>query len=313
MSQALRSGALVAVRPGAYFEPPQGSRWERRRALALARIAAVHAQLEVEHVLSHQSAAMLWGLPMVDDGSQVHVVQRTASHRRGAHDVVRHEHRLDGGDVVLVGGLPVTSRARTVVDCALTLAPSAGLVVVDAGLRAGGGQARMAELVASMASYRGITRARAVLEAADDGAESPGESLTRHALLRAGFPVPSTQVLVRTVDGPTWGDVSWEQWRLLVEYDGVAKYTANGGAAEAVVAERRREVVVERADWRVLRVTAADLKHPASLVADVLRRAPARTADTLRPRPALADTVRPRRARNLCARPSLPRDGLAHG
>ncbi len=288
----------MAVRRGAYIEPPDGAGWAVRRTLALARIAAVHSQLRLDHVISHQSAALLWGLPMVDAGTRVHLIQTTTSHRRGTSDIARHECALSEDDVVSLAGMRVTSLLRTVVDCASTLRPSAGLVIADGGLRAGADIDRLGELVNSMGPRRGITRARAVLGVADDGAESPGESLTRHLLLRAGFPVPTTQVRVNTTDGPVWGDLGWEAWRVLAEYDGVAKYTATGRVADAVLAERRREVVIEREGWRVLRVTAVDLRHPATVIREVLRHAPRGTADALRPRPELADPLRSPRGRH---------------
>src|SRR5665647_3975642 len=53
-------------------------------------------------------------------------------------------------------------------------------------------------------------------------AESPGESSARSVLLRAGLPVPQTQVRVDTPLGTFWSDLGWPEWRLLAEYDGRA-------------------------------------------------------------------------------------------
>ena len=75
-------------------------------------------------------------------------------------------------------------------------------------------------LLDDMAGARGVRRARTVIELADDGAESPGETATRFVVLRAGLPVPRTQIEVTTRLGTFWADLGWEEWRVLVEYDG---------------------------------------------------------------------------------------------
>lgn len=295
LRQGLASGAVVRVRAGAYAAPSAGGVWEQRRRLAQARIAAVTAQLSLDMVVSHQSAALLWGLPMVDRGAQVHIIQRSAAHRRGAADVVRHEHELSDGEVVDLAGVRVTSLERTMTDCALSLRPSAALVVCDAGLRRGAARDHWSTMVGASAGRRGIVTARAVLELADDGAESAGESLARYLVLRAGLPVPQTQVRIVTVDGTYWSDIGWPQWHVAIEYDGRAKYSAAGDAAEAVLAERRREVAIHRAGWHLVRVTASDLRRPAMVVDEVLRGAPPGSRRLLAPRRELADPLaRPR-------------------
>ena len=283
------SGSWVRVRRGAFVaesdEADEPEPFARLTRQALARIAAVDRQLRAPHVISHQSAALLWGLPYVDDGTRVHVVQRSAPHRRGAADVVRHHHELASGDVVTLAGVRVTTLERTVLDCAMSLSAQDGLVLADAAMRRGLEQASCLARLGTWAGRRGLRTAIAVLELADDGAESPGESRLRHVVLRAGFPPPQTQVRVPTPEGDAWADIGWPEWRVLAEYDGRAKYTADGSAADAVLRERRREVLLEREGWRVVRATGADLARPASLVTAILRHCPAGTASRLQPRP----------------------------
>ena len=282
----VRSGRWERIRPGAYL--PSGTDldpYPRQRRAALARVVAVEAVLTTAHAVSHESAALVWGLPLVGDGSTVHVTQST-SPRRASGDVRRHRHRLGEGDVVVLDGVRVTSLARTVADCAASLPAREGLAIADAALRLGLDRGECLDLLRARPGRRGVRRAVPVVELADAGAESPGESRLRHLVLRAGLPVPETQVLVETQDGPAWGDLGWPAWRLLVEYDGVGKYTARSTAAEAVLKERRREVLVERAGWRVVRATAADLRRPRPLLAQILRHAPPGTRP--RPRPDLA-------------------------
>ena len=112
-----------------------------------------------------------------------------------------------------------------------------------------------------------------VVEVADGGAESPGESAVRFVLLRYGLPAPQTQVPVRTRLGAFRADMGWEAWRLLVEFDGLVKYRelAGGDPARVLYAEKRRQEAMEEEGWRVLRVTTPDLRDGAGIVERVRR------------------------------------------
>ncbi|MCV2393007.1 hypothetical protein OEB99_01680 [Actinotalea sp. M2MS4P-6] len=181
----------------------------------------------------------------------------------------------------------MTSLPRTVVDCLMSVDPRSGLILADAALRRGLERDEAALLLSRMGGRRGIRKAREVLDHADAGAESPGESSARHAVLAAGLPRPLTQMRIDTDTGPVWSDLGWEQWRIAVEYDGIAKYGAGEAVRDALLAERRRERAIQRAGVHVIRVTAAELREPGRLVADVLTLAPPAAAYALTPRPHL--------------------------
>jgi very-short-patch-repair endonuclease len=202
-------------------------------------------------------------------------------------DVVRHVRALPEGHATSLLGFTVTTLERTVVDCAMTLGPRAGLVIADAALRLGADRDECQGILATLGGHRGVVAARAVVDLADDGAESAGESTARFVLLRAGLPAPQTQVCVSTHLGTFWADLGWPAWRLLAEYDGRAKYEANGTASAAVIEEKRRQDAIEETGQRVLRITKEDVDRPERLVARVLRLAPSGIAGRLRPRAAL--------------------------
>jgi hypothetical protein len=233
----------------------------RRRAVALARIVGIHQRLGTQHWFSHESAALLWGLPLWITPTRTHVMQRhTASSRRDP--AVAHHPIVPASDQRgLASGLPVTSLERTVIDCASALPPLHGLVVADAALRAGADRAQLDDLLAARTGRRGVTRARAVIALADDGAESPGESAARFVLLRDGFPPPQTQLPVVTRLGTFWADLGWAEWRLLLEYDGRSKYGEL--ATDELIREKRRHDALVEAAWRVVRVTKEDLRGTA--------------------------------------------------
>ncbi|NNH06615.1 hypothetical protein [Cellulomonas fimi] len=269
---------------GAYLltPPTEDEPHRRERELALGRIVGVHRRLTAAHWFSHESAALLWGLPSWGRLTSTHVVQRN---RRGAGadpGVTWHFMTLAERDVGEASGLPVTSLERTAVDCAAGSAALAGLVIADGALRAGADGRLLGEVLGDLAGRRGICRARAVLALADGGSESPGETATRFLLLRAGFPVPQTQVCVRTSLATYWTDLGWPEWRVAVEYDGRSKYLSD---PEVLVREKRRHDAIVDEGWRLVRVTKEDLATGA-LVARVLRHAP--TGVVLHPRRDLA-------------------------
>ncbi|WP_182112363.1 MULTISPECIES: hypothetical protein [unclassified Actinotalea] len=279
----VRDGSWLRVRPGAYVESRVLESADARRTLALARIVAIGAQLTSDTVLSHTSAALLWGLPTLRTPTVTHVVQPFSARSTASPDVVRRRRTLTAEDVVVLQGLRTTSLERTVVDCAMTEPVRGGVVVADAALHRGASRERCAQLLASLGPRRGVVRARLALETADDGAESAGESLARVALLEVGLPRPETQVPVETHLGTFWADLGWPEHRALAEYDGRGKYADRTG--DVVVAEKRREDALLDGGWRLLRLTAEDLRRPAHLAARVRRALPDLT---LTPRPSLS-------------------------
>ena len=264
----VRTGELTRVRRGAYLPttvldgaPPHA----RRRLEQLARVLAVGTQLP-SAVVSHASAALWWGLPLVRGSSgAVHVRQPHRPGARRAKDIHRHGHELPDTHVCEHRGIAVTTLERTVVDCAMTMPTESALILADAALHGGASLPECQEILRSLGSRRGTARARAILEFADGGAESPGETRSRLLTLRAGLPRPVTQVPVVLPWVTYWADLGWPEHRLLVEYDGTAKYTANGTAAEAVLREKRREEEIIEAGYRVVRLVRDDLSSVAHL------------------------------------------------
>jgi hypothetical protein len=264
------------------YVPDDGT--TRRRSDAFARILGLHAQTDVEHCFSHESAALVHGLPLWLPSTVTHLYQRTSPSSRSLRTISRHVPLPPATDVVVVDGLPVTSPSRTVWDCATTMRPLDALVIADAALAVGMDLAELTERAARSGGRRGVARARDVIALADGGSESPWETACRFALLRAGFPPPQTQVEVATRLGTFWADLGWAEWRVVIEYDGRSKYA--GGEDELMREKRRHDAIVE-ADWRVVRATREDLRVRGSLAARVRRLLPPEVAATLRPRPTL--------------------------
>lgn len=254
-------------------------------SIALARLEGLHQRLTAAHCFSHESAALLHGLPLWLRSSVSHVYQHSAPSSRRDPRVIRHRPMPSPDDITVVRGLPATTLSRSVWDCLTSMRPVGGLVVVDAALRAGVDRDDLLSRAAEQVGARGCAKARALIALGDGGSESPGESACRFAVLRDGFPPPRTQVEVVTRLGTFWADLGWPEWRVLLEYDGRSKYV--GREAEEFVREKRRHDAIVEAGWRALHVTSEDLRRPGALTRRLLPLIPPAAARSLRRRSVL--------------------------
>jgi very-short-patch-repair endonuclease len=218
----------------------------RRHAITAAAAALRHA----DHVVSGRSAAILRGVPTLSvprtpeltDGEPAGLGRRRRAHIYGAAFTV--------SDVESWFGVPVMSLVRTLVDLGRHDRRDA-IMAVDAALRERLVEpAELDAALAQAAGWPGVRRAREVLALGDGRAESALESLTRLALIDDGFPLPDLQVQI----GPYRVDMLFGEARLVLEADGLAKYTDAEWRRE-----KRREAALRRAGYRVERVTWEDV------------------------------------------------------
>lgn len=214
-------------------------------------------------VLSHESAAVMHGLPMLKPAlGKVHLTngEMGGGHVRKASIV--HASELASGDVVEIDGVLVTSLARTAADVAQMTASGTplsfarALAVFDAALRAG---LDAEALAANLEGRRrcGTRAAKSALGFADGLAESVGESWGRAQMILAGLPIPELQVeheidgVVYRVDGEWAGRVVWE-------FDGLGKYERSRrpgeSVADVVIREKKREDALRAIGLIVIRV-----------------------------------------------------------
>lgn len=216
-----------------------------RRRHALACVAACRRR--PGSVVSGRSAAVLHGLPTyrLPPLPELTTPASTGLGRRGPAHV--HGAGLVAGELSSWYGTPLTTPARTVVDLARHDRRD-GIMAADAALAhdlVGGAQLDRALTLAR--GWPGVRQARAVLALADRRAESPLESITRLALHDDGFPAPEPQAAIPGT--PFRVDLLWRAIRLILEVDGLAKYTD----AELRY-EKRRELRLRALGYRVERV-----------------------------------------------------------
>lgn len=270
LSRLVRAHAWARIRRGAYVDGPLPAAQDARHALL---VAATVATLRRPAVISHQSAAVLigiplWGVPL----DQVHITRRPPASSQAAGPLRAHVARLRDDEVITVGGLEVTDPTRTVLDLARSLPFETAVVVVDAALHAHLVSADVIrQRLADLAGTRGSRHAARVIAFADTRSESVGESRSRVLLAEIGLAPSALQHRVRSPDGMFIGraDFAWEEPGVIGEFDGWVKYgrllRPGQEAGDVVFEEKRREDAMRDAGWEVVRWTWRDLTTPGQL------------------------------------------------
>jgi len=217
------------------------------------RMAAVIA-CGPEAVLSHRSAASLWGL-REDSRSRIDV---TAPGRRGRIPAGIDAHRhgsLTPADKTIVEGVPCTSVARTLLDLAAVVSyRELRHAVTQAEVTRRFDLASMRELLARSRRRRGVARLRTAIALHD-----PREQLTRRELeakfldlcRSSGLPLPevNSHLLVEGIS--MMPDFLWRDAGLIVEADSRKFH----GTVTAFEADRQRDQRLTAAGWTVIRCT----------------------------------------------------------
>jgi very-short-patch-repair endonuclease len=223
-------------------------------------------------VLSHEVAARLLGIELVDDPGTLRITvprDRSRCAIPGWH-VVRSD--IVNDQIVAEDGLRCTDALRTVADLARVLASGPALASADSALRHGLLDERALRGLQA-AVGRGAGRVRTVASEADPKSGSVLESLLRVVLLEAKLPRPSTQHTILDEQHQEVGrvDFCWPRRRLVVEADGFAFHSNRDDFRR----DRARMNELERLGWRVLRFTWDDVTrrpaHVTGLVSACLR------------------------------------------
>lgn len=270
-------GEWVVVRRGAYAEREYWQMLDPYREQPLAIARAAHLTLQVEHVMSHDSAALAWGLPLVVRTHRlIHITRPGVGGSRTEHGIKHHLADPAEGTFV-ASGLPVTGIARTALDIAREHGRLSGLAACDKALRLGVAAADFDAVIKTMRSWRHVTRVRDAARAADPGAESPGETLTRDIVVQLGAGTPVTQFPVEVDRGTAWCDMILGCH--VFEFDGRRKYRSaeHGGDADGDLEQVIWEEKVRERD-----VTAHGLGISRVFWADVMPRARQRTLARLK-------------------------------
>ena len=213
-------------------------------------------------VVSHLSAAVLWGFPLPAAAQSLRVIHLTvqpgqrAVRRKG---VVGHQQSLRLDEITVGSQVACTSPLRTWFDLAGILGLDELVAAGDFLLRRRNPLTTLRELDAYLDGKQGLPgcrramRARALIRANTD---SPKETKLRLLLVRHGLPEPAINIPIfdqygRWIQDP---DLSYEHAKVAIQYD---------GAHHATPAQRRSDIFRDEnardAGWRVVVLTQWDL------------------------------------------------------
>lgn len=248
---ALR-GELRLIRRGVYLPAPA---WDALDADSRHHmlIAAAQAKARSPLVFSHESAALLSGMPIIGswpDRAQVSALPDLG--RRTRHGLQWHDARLTDADISDEGGFRVTGPLRTTVDLLASRSFVSGVVTLDHALRNiehyRVTKQALRAVLEERRPFRNVRRVDAVVDFATGLADSVLESLSMVCFRDLGFPRPQQQWEYHgLVNGKQyWADFYWKEFDVIGEADGTAKYTdpafLRGRTVEqAVLDEKERE------------------------------------------------------------------------
>ena len=223
-----------------------------------------------EAVLSHGSAAALWGF-RDGDGQGLHVI---APNRRGRSPQGLVAHRdgwLPPPDRTIYQGSPGTTVARTLLDLAAVLPPWE--------LRRAMGEAEAMRLVDHSQlrnqirrgrGRRGVARLRLLMDEIHPQNERSRSELERmflHICLEVGLPQPEVNVPLQVGNKRYKPDFLWRAQRLILEADSRRFHDTD----TAFVNDRRREQRLQLAGWRVSRCTWEQVEFEPRTLAETVR------------------------------------------
>jgi very-short-patch-repair endonuclease len=224
---------------------------DRCRAVALWKPDAV---------ISHHSAAWLWGLLDVEP-STVEATVPLTSNVRGPEWLTLH--RRPPGVVTSWRGMPIVTVERSLFDVALTLPAAALDRLFDAAIDTVVDWRVVAALCADSPRMHGVVAVRRQLRTCCPRTRSEVERMVARGLSERRMPL---EINARV--GKYYGDLVCRRGRVVVEIDGREFHI---GAA-VFTSDRIRQNDLIDDDWRVVRYSAATVSlHLDEVVEDIIR------------------------------------------
>ncbi|WP_043441796.1 hypothetical protein [Arthrobacter sp. L77] len=267
--------------------PSRGIRHPRAGGEGYADFCRPYLLVTGDSCLSHTSAARLHGIPLpleLEQDQRVHLARPRGAASPRRRGVVGRRLSIDDDEIVGVEGLRVTSPARTWLDLAAIVDPVhlvvAGDYLVSLHRRSFGAWTDPLVPIDELRTYieghgrvRGLAPARRALTRLRVGVDSPPETLLRLMLDDAGLPAFEVDCPILGPDGVAalWPDLTNEQYRVAIEYDGAHHLTP-----EQQMRDIYRDALTAELGWVQVKVNRLDLKQGqwwvAAKVGRVLRR-----------------------------------------
>lgn len=254
---------------GLRSETPPVSLAERCRTLLVRMPASTF--------VSHSTAATLLGIPLpwhIENQPSLHFAAPSPHRAPHAAGIAGHRLTLASGELIMRGGIPMTSPERTWCDLATMLhfydlvAAGDHLIHHRSPMTT---PHRLALAIERRSSGRGVQLLANAHRQLDARSESPPESKLRVILVEGGAPSIQVNHVVSTLFGEFVArtDLLIEEWNLVLEYQGDYHRTTKGQWR----ADMTRRSKLEALGRRVLELNADDLRDPLELMARIRRRA----------------------------------------
>ncbi|PPG42293.1 endonuclease domain-containing protein [Pseudoclavibacter sp. RFBA6] len=273
---------------GDYGRPHRGVFTTRPVESAVDYARAFAPRMRDSHALGDTTAARLWGLPLprrLDAERTVHIVVPSGRNKPRGNDIRARSIQASNWARTIEFGLSLAPPPLTWALLARVLTTRELVTVGDALVTTSRSYrginrpydpavsenpyspvpplAQLPELQAVTDSWGrtvGATRMRSALTFIRPGVESPMETLTRLAILEAGFPEPA--VGYRVLDGAILigrVDLAFPEAKVAVEYDGEYHWEKKQAMEDLARINR-----LQHAGWTVIRVTNRDLANPTA-------------------------------------------------
>ncbi len=215
-------------------------------------------------VVSHRSALLAYGLDL-GPVLPVHVSTRTRTHSRHP-NIQAHQRRAPIASRT-VRGVRVTSPLRTLVDLATKVTVVELVQAAETLVHRGLVDLEQLGEYAVTQHLDGVQRLRRVLGWIREDVESPRETILRLMIVFARLPEPRCNHVIRDATGAFIGrgDLVYPDLRVVIEYDGWYHERSSGQRQHDLLRRER----LEAAGWRVIVVTAQDVKDPEAVVGRV--------------------------------------------
>jgi very-short-patch-repair endonuclease len=223
--------------------------------------------------VSHRAAGAIWTLPGFRPGTVELTIPRT---RQRVGPGITHRGPLARTDVTMLGALPVTRPARTIIDLASVCPYDELEEAVDDALTRKLVTLDLLKRRLQSIARRGRPGVRAMRRLLDarDAATAPPESVMERKLLRlmreGGLPTPSTQYEIWD-EGRLIArcDFAYPTIRLAIEADGFAYHAKR----DRWHRDRARDARLVALGWRVIRFTWRDISERPGWVAATIKAA----------------------------------------
>ena len=235
--------------------------------------AAYLARRSARHVISHGSAATLWGIPLpsrFERDENLHVSVPPELTRPRCSGVTGHRSQLRASEVTVLDGIQVTSQARTWFDLAPALTDEELVGIGDFlrwrrrpfSLRLSRVDLDLA--LASFSGRRGLAAINWALPLLSDRSDSPPESYLRMRLASAGLPPTEVNPEIFSPGGTFLAmvDLAWPRQMMAVDYEGDHHRTDSRQWEKDI----SRVPNLQDAGWHHTRVSKADLRSSSALL-----------------------------------------------